>query len=246
MPLPVIVEFPPAVASASNPSVLPAVVLQESVCVPVAEPWQDDAFAHVATPPDLVDAVPVRRLHFRAGRHCALVALERLSPGLPRGPIERADSGAPVWPSDVVGSITHTHGFVSAAVGLASQVQGVGIDSEQIVSSERARAVTTRVAWSSELAHARQAGMDRLQALTLVFSAKESIFKCLYPLTGVRFYYHDARIERVDRDTRTFCARLVKALSPRFPADTVIEGRFDVTDTLAHTGVCLLGQPVSS
>jgi hypothetical protein len=36
-----------------------------------------------------------------------------------------------------------------------------------------------------------------------------------------------------------FRARLVKTLSSEFPAGMLVEGRFDVSESLVHTGMCL-------
>jgi hypothetical protein len=53
------------------------------------------------------------------------------------------------------------------------------------------------------------------------------------------FYYHDVRIEHVDPQTGMFRARLIKTLSPEFRAGMPVEGRFEVSGSLVHTGVCL-------
>ena len=196
-------------------------------------------FADVTLPAELHEATAGRRLQFLAGRFCAMEALRRLDPRRPPTMVGRTERGTPMWPSGVVGSITHTDGFVSAAVARADEARSLGIDSERIVTSEQARRVSTHVSWPSELMHGREAGLDRLQSITLVFSAKEAIFKCLYPLIGAMFYYHDVRIEGVEAATRTFRARLVKTLSSEFPAGMRVEGRFDLSGSLVHTGVCL-------
>ena len=198
----------------------------------------DGAVAADALPAELKGAAPIRRAHFLAGRHCAAEALRQLTP---EGPtvVGRSQRGVPVWPAGIVGSITHTEGYAAAAVARSSAVRGLGIDSEGIISAEQARSVSTYVSWPSELAQAREAGLDRLQSLTLVFSAKESVFKCLYPLVGAMFYYHDVRIVGVDPSSRTFRARLVKTLSSEFCADAVLEGTFALSDLRLHTGMVL-------
>lgn len=225
---------------AENPAVLPPGTEQCSLAVDFRRAADErTAFDDVPLPVGLHGATSARRLQFLAGRFCALEALRRLEPRWTGSRIGRAEGGAPVWPAGVVGSITHTDGFVSAAVARAEEMGGLGIDSEGIVSTEQARQVSRLVAWPAELAHARAAGLDRTESLTLVFSAKEAIFKCLHPAVGVMFYYHDARLVDVDAATRTFRARLVKTLSAQFPADTIVEGRFAVSDSRMHTGVVI-------
>ena len=223
-----------------SPAVLPSAAEQFSLAIDVRQTFVDGrSFDGIPVPAELGGATPARRVQFLAGRFCAMEALRRLDPHGPRATVGRSERGAPVWPSGVVGSITHTDGFVSAAVARADEVRSLGIDSEGIVTREQAQSVSTHVSWPSELAHARQAGLDRLQSLTLVFSAKEAIFKCLYPLIGAMFYYHDVRMVGIDAKARLFRARLVKTLSPAFPADMLVEGRFDLSESRVHTGMWL-------
>jgi len=182
-------------------------------------------------------------MQYRAGRFCAGEALRQLDAvRWGDSSVGRSPRGAPVWPTGVVGSITHTDGFASAAVARRDQLRGLGIDAEGIVSLEQQRNVSHLVSWPSELAHAAEAGLDRQQSLTLVFSAKEAVFKCLYPLIGSMFYYHDVRIVGVDAGVRSFRARIARTLSPEFQVDTLMDGWFDVTGSLVFTGLAL---PVS-
>ena len=199
----------------------------------------ESLFAGIMVPAEIRGAAAIRRWQFLAGRFCASRALAHLDSRSSTQAVGRCRDGAPVWPSGIVGSITHTDGFVAAAVARREDARGLGIDSEGIVSSERARRIACHVSWPSELAHGRQAGLDRAQSMTLVFSAKESIFKCLYPLIGRMFYYHDVRIVDVDAATRTFRARIVTALSDEFAAGSLIDGRFEMSGSLAHTGMWL-------
>ena len=227
---------------AGTPAVLPPVVRQFS-CRLHGEwagraPW--DA---LELPPELRDAVPHRQMHFRAGRFCALQALQALQPGRAFEPPARCASGEPLWPADIAGSITHTDDFVSAAVVLTRLAAGIGIDSERIIPAVRATGIMPLVAWPSEIAHAREAGLDRLQALTLVFSAKETNFKSLFPLVRARFGFHDVRMIDVDPGARVFRARVVKTLSPQVPAGLVLEGRFAHDDSLMHTGMLIPVEP---
>ena len=223
-----------------NGDILPAEVV--SFSMQAAAPFAASlhlAFDGISLPDELRDATPGRRTEFLAGRFCAIEALRRLDPT--RAPIVpgRSERGAPVWPTDIVGSITHTGGYVAAAVARCADARGLGIDSERLVSLAQARRLSLQVCWASELMQGMEAGLDRAQSFTLAYSAKESIFKCLFPLTGDMFYYHDVRIEHVEAQSGIFRARLIKTLSPEFRAGMPIEGRFGISGPLVHTGVCL-------
>ena len=73
-------------------------------------------------------AVAVRRLEFARGRGCAREALAAL--GVAAGPIPVGPEREPVWPSGVVGSITHCEGFVAAVVARAADLRAIGLDVE--------------------------------------------------------------------------------------------------------------------
>lgn len=67
-----------------------------------------------------------RRREFATVRSCARRALSRL--GVERGPLVPGAQRAPVWPSGVVGSLTHCDGYRAAVVGRVSSVISLGID----------------------------------------------------------------------------------------------------------------------
>jgi enterobactin synthetase component D len=225
----------PREGSAPNRAVVPEAVSQFTVIFSA----EDHRFAGIPLPPELSRAVAKRQLHFRAGRFCAARALAALGRGPDSLHVARGKAGAPVWPEGIAGSITHTEGFASAAVARTSDFPAIGIDTEPIVSSARARNIAQAVAWACELAEARGAGCDRLEALTLVFSAKESIFKCLHAHVGRWFGFHDVRLVEVDGRRGAFRVRVVKTLSEGFPADTMLDGRFEIDGPRVHTGVAL-------
>jgi enterobactin synthetase component D len=223
-------------SSAPNPRVLPPAASQFSVTLSDgAEPGP--LFEGVQLPQELRTAVPKRRLDFLLGRACAREAMRAL--GVTPEDVARNADGSPRWPSGITGSITHTSGFVSAAVARAFDVSALGIDTERILTERCARQVAGVVAWPSEVAHGRAAGLTRLEALTLVFSAKETIFKCLYPRAGRVFDFHHVRVIDIDARARTFRARLARALSVQLPVHTLLEGQFDVDEHGVHTGMAL-------
>jgi enterobactin synthetase component D len=228
---------------ATTPLIVPPQARQYSVEFGASHPALP-AFANaIPCPPDLAAAPPPRIRQYRAGRLCARRALQELA-GTTAGPVRvRGPGGVPVWPSGIVGSITHTDDFASAAVARASDVAGLGIDAEPIMSDEIARGIAPGIAWACELLEGRRAGLTRLEALTVVFSAKEAVFKCLYPRVGRFFDSHDVRIIAVDSDSGTFVARVVKSLSGELPAGTTVAGHFAIACGRVHSGAVLRTLP---
>lgn len=163
---------------------------------------------------------PRREAEFRAGRACAREALARI--GIDGWPLIPASTREPQWPADVVGSITHSGGYCAAAVARGHQCAGIGIDVEATgrVGNELAAAVCSR----DELAalDKRDPG-DRAGLLTLIFSAKESVFKAIFPRQRLFVEFDDVEIE-FEPENATFRAlgrapeleRLLARLEGRF------------------------------
>ncbi|MEL6424291.1 MAG: hypothetical protein AAFQ33_02435, partial [Pseudomonadota bacterium] len=75
-----------------------------------------------------VNAVPSRQLEFRAGRAAARLAMTKL--GVAPSAIPSGPDRAPRWPRGLVGSISHAHGHVTAAIAHERSARALGIDIE--------------------------------------------------------------------------------------------------------------------
>ena len=120
-----------------------------------------------------------RRREFAAGRRAAHSAMHRL--GLPLEPLRASHDGTPIWPSDVIGSISHTSQIAFAAVTSAAYLQGLGVDVEE--EGALPGDIITQVCAASELKHlapwSAEVGGD---AAKLLFSAKEAFYKSYFPI----------------------------------------------------------------
>ncbi|MCC7440240.1 MAG: 4'-phosphopantetheinyl transferase superfamily protein [Bdellovibrionales bacterium] len=135
-----------------------------------------------------------RQLDFDAGRLCARRALERagapMDAAIPRG----ADR-APVWPQGFVGSITHTDRLVAAAVAPSGAYSGLGIDVESWMSDPAAEDVIPQIDFGHELTLLTRAlPVSRARAATILFSAKEALYKALAPRAGRFFGFDEAAL----------------------------------------------------
>jgi len=190
----------------------------------------------VTLPEKMAKAVAKRKAEYVGGRLCAMQAIAACS-GQQSTAVTSGDHGQPVWPQGLVGSITHTHGFAAAAVGNASRFASIGMDTEQVMTAEVMHNVRARICGPEDKFSVGSPFAPELYA-TLVFSAKESLFKCLYPLVGKMFWFEDALIRLLPGEGG-FTAELLSRLSGDFPAGRVIEGRFCLTTGLVHTGIQL-------
>ncbi|WP_051804887.1 4'-phosphopantetheinyl transferase [Streptomyces griseus] len=152
-------------------------------------------------------AVAARRREFAAVRACARRALGEL--GLPPVPILPGTAGAPVWPGGHVGSMTHCQGYRAAAVARRGDLAAIGCDAEPNapLPSEGVLdliALPAERAWLRDLTARRPAvAWDRL-----LFSAKESVYKTWFPLTGRPLDFDEAVITP-DPSAGTFRAELL-------------------------------------
>ena len=180
---------------------------------------------------------PKRLGEFAGGRACARRALSELghSDALPRG----AD-GRPVWPKGIVGSISHSDGYCAAAVASSSRIHALGLDAERTRPDRDLWPVIcrpTELAWLRSLPqHARPI------AATIIFSAKEALYKCRCGLVEGWLEFHEVEIMvRWDclRDAGSFQARLLKDYVPSGLSDRPLSGTFRLDDELVVTGIAL-------
>lgn len=181
-------------------------------------------------------AAPLRALEFRAGRHCAHVAMRRLGAS---GPVLRAADRSPIWPGGIVGSIAHTRkaerAFCGAAAARETSLRAIGIDVE--VDQPLERKLERRILRPSETAWIETRGEDERGFWgLLVFSAKESVYKCQYALSRTFLEFSD--VEILEPRDGEFSARLYRN-APPFAVGHIFEGRFARRHGIIATGVAL-------
>ncbi|MEG6182627.1 enterobactin synthase subunit EntD [Enterobacter sichuanensis] len=145
---------------------------------------------------ELANAGRKRKAEHLAGRIAAAHALpDHTVPGI--GP-----SGEPLWPEGISGSITHS-GTQAMAVVVRHPDARVGIDCEAILPDREAREIQDGIIDVQEAICLTRSGYPFALALTLTFSAKESLFKALFPQVKTFMDFDCARITRLDERTLT-------------------------------------------
>ncbi len=176
-----------------------------------------------------------RRTEFILGRICAHSALSRF--GLESVPILRnPETREPCWPDSVCGSITHSGEFAAVAVGLKKEIKGIGIDLESFSRSvdykiRRHVCVDSELEWLDSLP-IKQAN----RALRIIFSAKESIFKCFYPITGTFLNFRDAAVT-VNEMEKVFLFTIFKSLPGLVHQGFHHQGSYSEIDKMFLTSV---------
>ncbi|MFQ2063178.1 amonabactin biosynthesis phosphopantetheinyl transferase AmoD [Aeromonas veronii] len=176
--------------------------------------------AGMVLPASLQRAAPKRLGEFLAGRFAAREALRPL--GLAGSTVAIGPAREPLWPAGFEGSISHSllQGGGMALCAVRPGRAGMGLDLESWLAERQASelwpSIVSGEEWARLAAAARAAGLSRAEALTLIFSAKESLFKALYTRVGRYFDFLDARWLAMTEQTLTL--ELVDALTPALPA----------------------------
>ncbi|HET8791401.1 MAG TPA: 4'-phosphopantetheinyl transferase superfamily protein [Modicisalibacter sp.] len=183
----------------------------------------------IVAPEAIARAAPKRRMEFLAGRLCAREALHRLT-GIAHVPVV-AQTKAPVWPAGLVGSITHSGDLAAALVAPTRIYRGLGLDAENVLSNQRTQRLAGQILTPFEREWLATLPTDQHgHFATLAFSLKESLFKALFPLVGVRFYFQDAQLIAWDSETQQATLQLLKPLSSSWPAASQLRGQYTLLD----------------
>ncbi|WP_428239595.1 4'-phosphopantetheinyl transferase family protein [Gynuella sp.] len=181
-------------------------------------------------------AVTKRKSEFIAGRFCALKSLQKWGIGdtfIPVG--ERRN---PVWPSGIIGSISHCHAYAMAVTARSQYSMAVGIDIEDVVEPEMADNLRDSVINPDEFV--LQAGNEPPNTVfTLIFSMKESFFKAAYPHVGYYFDFSAISLQTIDWHTGMVEFKINQNLSDTFKTGDRLSGQFKMLEdkkivTLIH------------
>jgi len=176
----------------------------------------------------LVDGATRTRVEqFTAGRVCSRLALGRLGVAATT-PILRGEDRAPIWPPGFIGSISHTDTWCAAAVARTENVRSLGIDLES--STPLKEALWRRVCTPKEREWLHELPAPGLTG-KIVFSAKEAVYKCQYPLSNQFLGFHAVEVTLGDD---SFEAVFRQEAGGFRPGD-VISGRYLVEEGLVAT-----------
>ena len=192
----------------------------------------DDALLFAAEEAAVARACAERRAEFATGRACARAALATL--GLAAAPIVPGPRGEPLWPAGVVGSITHTADYCAAAVAWRDVIGGLGIDAE--LHQPLPDGVGAMVCTPSERDWIASAP-DGTHWDTVVFCAKESVFKAWFPLAGRWLDFTGAELA-IEAGECRFDVRFLVPVPPGLDGNPhTVAGRFQVTGRYVLTAV---------
>jgi 4'-phosphopantetheinyl transferase EntD len=169
----------------------------------------------------LPNAVALRQREFAAGRHAARQAMELL--GRPAEAIPIGIDRAPVWPTGLNGSITHSATLCLAVVTQAPQLIGIDLEPATPLNPD----LWDTILLPEECATFARAPDAPLIA-KLIFSAKEAAYKAQYPRSKTVFGFE---VIHITLGPTHFTARFTQAV-PGFAAGSTLGGQY--TQTQGH------------
>lgn len=193
-----------------------------------------DLVKNISLPSFLENSSEKRILEFKFGRYCVNKALEKIGHEPITLGINESDR-APIWPNDLVGSLSHKNSLYIAVVGKSSDYLSLGIDIEFFIQKERFHAIEKLVLTDSDKTYIDTLGDDLSFLYTLIFSAKESLYKLIYPLSKTYFDFREANFVSLDTERSTFDLEIIsdkdgmKNYKKRYKGEYILNDKYIIT-----------------
>lgn len=205
--------------------------LGQGVALAHADPRLASIDAHPEELRYVQQAVESRKREFHAGRACARLAMGLL--GEPPVAIPAASDRSPVWPPHLIGSISHCATFCLAVVARKGEnYAAIGVDVEP--AEDLPFELLDAICSPREMAALDENPPEhRLLWARILFSAKEAVYKCQYPLTGTMLDFQDLEVTLADT---CFQAKLQRQAG-MFGKGSILEGQITFAHGCIVTGV---------
>jgi enterobactin synthetase component D len=179
-------------------------------------------------PHSIVKSVTKRQSEFLAGRMMARSALELLTDD--KITVDIGENRSPVWPNDIVGSISHSAQMALSIVSKKYTCRYVGCDIEPVITFTTQSEISDSIVNSDEKTLINNSQLESCVAFTLIFSAKESLFKALYPYVKCYFDFRDAEVFDIDTYNNEFKVMIINGLSYDLPEGTQFSGHYTLNE----------------
>ncbi|MCH8150506.1 MAG: 4'-phosphopantetheinyl transferase superfamily protein [Planctomycetes bacterium] len=193
----------------------------------------EDSFLYPEEEACIAKAAPKRRREFATGRFLARAALAEA--GIAPAPLVPGPDRAPIWPTGIVGSISHTDDCCGAAVAARGKIMGIGLDIES------AEPLDERL-WCLLITDPERSWLqkrnptERSHLAKLIFSAKECLFKCQFPIVRRWLEFTDVAIN-LHLESGVFTVNIHPSVERVEPDCEGLTGRFLFADSKIFTGM---------
>jgi enterobactin synthetase component D len=174
--------------------------------------YRDELFVQMGVPfpVSLEQAVSRRKAEYLAGRYLSRKLM--LNQGLTAVDVPSGLHRQPLWPEDWLGSISHSNHHAVCCLARRSRIELVGIDVESWLSPELAKEIAPSILNEDETQCLIGLG-SIARRVTLAFSAKESLFKALYPRVGRYFEFTDVCVRALCEEEGRLSLQIANDLS---------------------------------
>lgn len=194
-------------------------------------------FEHYNVPKhqDILISVEKRQAEFLAGRIAARKILEQSSVSSINYNIGITQHRAPSWPKDKTGSISHTSNIAVAVIGDFHEICSLGIDIENNLDEKTSAQVAEQVHNTDEHKVLTEQGLSNFRATTLIFSAKEALYKALYKYVNEYFGFECARVINADLIEGTLQLQLEHSFLVKHRLNSTYQCEFILRDSNTFT-----------
>jgi len=163
---------------------------------------------------------------YLAGRTTAMLALKSL--GSHSYFVGRGSYGEPIWPSGIVGSISHNNRYAVCCVGYKKDVLGVGLDVEDVIDSLTMKNIKSLILTGNESKLIENMREPINLLFTLLFSAKESFFKFAYPFVHKVFGFETVEVTSINFMKKLLTLKLTSTLTNNLILGDEFYAHFDI------------------
>ena len=132
----------------------------------------------------------------------------------------------PIWPAGFIASITHTDNIAICAASYKHDHEYLGIDLEKRLNLKFVTEIKYSIINLQEENLLLKCELSFEDAFTLTFSAKESLFKALYPRVGRYFDFSAVQVIDICCSTNKFTIILLEDLTAELITDMRYTGNF--------------------
>ncbi|HFQ5457875.1 TPA: 4'-phosphopantetheinyl transferase [Vibrio vulnificus] len=183
----------------------------------------------IAIPESIRESVQNRQAEFVAGRYMAKLCLEALS--VVDFEIGIGPHREPLWPDKLTGAISHTSNRGVALVAERTSYQFVGIDTEDWLDAETVEQIWLDIHNEGELTLFREQGVSFDIATSIIFSAKESLFKAVFPYVGCYFGFEKARVISFNQSEQSLVLVLDSSISQHGLSQRIFKSRYFMNES---------------
>ncbi|MDA4925058.1 4'-phosphopantetheinyl transferase superfamily protein [Acinetobacter baumannii] len=179
-----------------------------------------------------------RKAEYTAGRYAVQKAL-RLLEYSSDNEVFIGQHGIPIWPQLFTGSISHTSTNAMCVVSHTDEIRSIGIDIENWFNSDLFNNITSSILTGAEYKLLKKYKTLDHNIATLIFSAKESLFKAIYFEAKCYFGFDAAEIVSIDFQKNIFTIKLNVDLNSNLKKGRQFSGLFKFYKDFIFTAVII-------